>query len=155
MRVIEVEATRTHDLRRRVLLVPPRPLELDGDNLPGTFHLGVVDDADELIGVATFVPTPRGVQLRGMAVDPASQGGGVGRLLLSAALDRLRSAGVTRVWCNARDSAVPFYERLGFTVTGPGFRHAESGLPHHPMELLLPPPNPRSPREHGWGGLSR
>jgi phosphoribosylformimino-5-aminoimidazole carboxamide ribotide isomerase len=72
-----------------------------------------------------------------MAVDPAAQGTGVGRTLLEAALERLRAAGVTRMWCNARDTAVPFYEHLGWTVTGPGFLHAESGLPHHRMELGL------------------
>jgi GNAT superfamily N-acetyltransferase len=136
MRVLEVEAARTHDLRRRMLLGPSRPAVLAGDELSGTFHLGV-EDGEDLVGVATFVPGDAGVQLRGMAVDPAVQGLGVGRLLLDAALERLRAAGVGRVWCNARDTAVPFYERLGWRVTGPGFVHAESGLPHHPMELLL------------------
>jgi GNAT superfamily N-acetyltransferase len=136
MRVVEVEAARTHDLRRRVLLVPPRPVTLPGDELPGTFHLAVMD-GDDVVAVATLVPGPEGVQLRGMAVDPDRQGQGIGRLLLDAAVERLRSAGVTRLWCNARDVAVPFYERLGWRVTGEGFFHEESGLPHHPMELLL------------------
>jgi GNAT superfamily N-acetyltransferase len=89
------------------------------------------------LAVATFVPTDEGVQLRGMAVDPGAQGTGVGRLLVEAAVERLRAAGVTRMWCNARDTAVPFYERLGWRIIAPGFVHAESGLPHHPMELLL------------------
>jgi predicted GNAT family N-acyltransferase len=136
MRVVEVEVADTHVLRRRVLLVPPRPLVLDGDDAAETFHLAV-RDGDEIIAVATFVPTPHGVQLRGMAVDPGRQGTGAGRLLLDAAVERLRAAGTSRMWCNARDTAVPFYERLGFTVTGPGFHHAESGLPHTPMELRL------------------
>ena len=136
MRVVEVEAADTYHLRRRVLLVPPRPLALEGDELPGTFHLAAYDD-DRMVGVATFTATDEGVQLRGMAVDPALQGTGVGRLLVEAGVERLRTAGVTRMWCNARDTAVPFYERLGWTATGPGFMHAESGLPHTPMELLL------------------
>ena len=136
MRVVEVEAADTYDLRRRVLLVEPRPLALEGDELSGTRHFGV-RDGETLVAVATFVPTEEGVQLRGMAVDPATQGTGVGRLLVSTAVEELRAAGVTRLWCNARDTAVPFYERLGWTITGPGFLHAPSGLPHHPMELLL------------------
>jgi phosphoribosylformimino-5-aminoimidazole carboxamide ribotide isomerase len=136
MRVVEVEVADTYDLRRRVLLVPPRPLALEGDERSDTVHLGVTDGTG-LLAVATLVPTEEGVQLRGMAVDPAAQGSGVGRLLVEAAVERLRAVGVTRMWCNARDTAVPFYERLGWRTTGPGFMHAESGLPHHPMELLL------------------
>lgn len=136
MHVVEVEVADTYDLRRRVLLVPPRPLELEGDEQADTVHLAV-RDGDRLVAVAAFVPGAEGVQLRGMAVDPDVQGQGVGRLLLDSAMERLRAAGVTRLWCNARDTAVPFYERLGWTVTGPGFLHAESGLPHTPMQLLL------------------
>jgi GNAT superfamily N-acetyltransferase len=136
MRVVEVEAAGTYALRRRVLLVSPRPLALDGDDDPGTIHLAV-RDGDVTVAVATFVPTEEGVQLRGMAVDPGAQGTGVGRVLVEAAVERLRATGVTRLWCNARDTAVPFYERLGWTVTGPGFMHAESGLPHQRMELVL------------------
>ena len=136
MRVVEVEAADTYDLRRRVLLVEPRPLALEGDELPGTRHFGVLD-GERLVAAATFVPTDEGLQLRGMAVDPATQGSGVGRLLVEAAVERLRAAGATRLWCNARDTAVPFYERLGWTITGPGFLHAPSGRPHPPMELLL------------------
>jgi GNAT superfamily N-acetyltransferase len=136
MRVAEVEVADTYDLRRRVLLVAPRPLALEGDEQADTFHLAAFDD-DHIVAVASFVPGDDGVQLRGMAVDPDVQGSGIGRVLLDAAVERLRAAGVTRMWCNARDTAVPFYERLGWTTTGPGFVHAESGLPHHPMELLL------------------
>ena len=133
MRVSEVDPTATHDLRRRVLLDTWRDVVLSGDEVDGTFHLGV-DDGGTLVAVATFVPTDEGVQLRGMAVEPAVRGRGVGRLLVEAALERLRDAGVERLWCNARDDAVPFYERLGFRVTGDGFVHAESGIPHHRMD---------------------
>jgi GNAT superfamily N-acetyltransferase len=136
MRVVEVEVGRTYDLRRRVLLVPPRPVSLAGDEQDDTFHLGA-EDGDALVAVGTFVPGPSGVQVRGMAVDPDRQGTGAGRLIIEAAVERLRDAGVTRLWCNARDTAVGFYEALGFTASGPGFFHAESGLPHTPMERKL------------------
>jgi predicted N-acetyltransferase YhbS len=136
MRVEEVDPDATYDLRRRVLLAPPRPVELEGDDRPATFHLAAFD-GDRIVGVVTLVPTDRGHQLRGMAVDPACQGTGVGRVLVEAAVERLRAAGEQRVWCNARDTAIPFYERLGFRISGDGFLHAPSGLPHHPMELVL------------------
>jgi GNAT superfamily N-acetyltransferase len=138
MRVEEVDLDATYDLRRRVLLDETRDVVLAGDELAGTFHLAVVDDDGALVAVATFLPTGSGeVQLRGMAVDPGRQSAGLGRVLLDAAVARLRADGVTRLWANARDTAVPFYERLGWRVTGDGFLHAESGLPHHSMELEL------------------
>jgi phosphoribosylformimino-5-aminoimidazole carboxamide ribotide isomerase len=138
MRVREVDLGATYDLRRRVLRAdtPSQDVAMAGDDVAGTFHLGV-DDGDELVAVATFVPTADGVQLRGMAVEPGREGGGIGRLLLDAAVRRLRAAGVARLWCNARDPAIPFYERLGWRVTGDGFMDAGTGIPHHRMDLNL------------------
>ena len=46
---------------------------------------------------------------------------------------RVRASGATVLWCNARDTALGFYARLGFTVYGDGFVTADSGLPHHVM----------------------
>ncbi|MEY2568086.1 MAG: hypothetical protein QOE35_2615 [Actinomycetota bacterium] len=139
MRVVEVEAARTHALRSRVLRggVAPEKLTFAGDDVAGTFHLAVEDPTGAVVAVGTFIPTDQGTRLRYMAVDPAVQGSGAGRALLDAAVERLRAAGVTRLWCNARDPAVGFYERLGWTVTGPGFVDDEVDLPHHPMQLLL------------------
>ena len=140
MRVVEVEVGRTRPLRAKVL----RPgLAVDrvgfpGDDDPGTFHLAAVDDTDTVVGIVSLIPDgAAGVRLRSMAVDPALQGSGVGRLLIEAAVERLRAAGAQRVWCNARDPAIGFYERLGWAVTGPGFVDDVLGIPHHPMELLL------------------
>ena len=138
MRVREVDLDATYDLRRRVLRsgTPTSDVRMAGDEVPGTYHLGVDDDG-ELVAVATFVPTGDAVQLRGMAVAPERQGTGVGRVLLAAAVDRLRAAGVGTLWCNARDVAIPFYERLGWRVTGDGFIDQATAIPHHRMELHL------------------
>jgi GNAT superfamily N-acetyltransferase len=139
MRVVEVEVGRTRDLRARVLRpgVPPEEVGFPGDDGPGVFHLAAEDDGT-LVGIVTLIADgDAGVRLRSMAVDPAWQGTGVGRMLVEAAVERLRAAGVRRMWCNARDTALGFYERLGWTVTGPGFIDDVTELPHHPMELLL------------------
>jgi ribosomal protein S18 acetylase RimI-like enzyme len=138
MRVVEVEAARTRDLWARVLRAGRRPedLRFTAAVIPGSFWLAAEENG-EVVGIVSLIPRPDGVQLRSMAVDPAYQGGGVGRMLVEAAVDRLRAAGVHRVWCNARDTAIGFYERLGWQVTGPGFVDDEMGIPHHPMELLL------------------
>ncbi len=143
--VVEIPAVMTHDLRRRVLRDgdPAAEVRFPHDDDPGALHLGVVD-AGELVAVATACPVPtpwregrRAAQLRGMAVEPARQGRGVGRLLLDAAVARLVTAGIEVLWANARDSALGFYETYGMSVVGEGFLTADTGLPHHVVLLDL------------------
>jgi GNAT superfamily N-acetyltransferase len=116
------------------------------DALPGTFHLAVrdIDEAGvgsgAIVAVASFSPeeTPYrpgrpAVHLRGMAVDGPSRHHGLGRLLITTVVERLRGEGAAVLWCNARDSAAGFYARQGFEVMGEGFVLPESGFAHHVM----------------------
>ena len=145
MRVEDVPAEATHDLRRRILRGsrPEAPVVFPEDSRPGAFHLAVCHD-DTVLAVASFStePTPyrpgrTAVRLRGMAVDWPFQQHGIGRLLVTTVIDRLRSVGVDVLWCNARDSAGGFYAGLGFEVVGDGFVLPESGIAHHVMVLDL------------------
>jgi ribosomal protein S18 acetylase RimI-like enzyme len=115
------------------------------DARPEAFHLAVRDTAEmadggAILAVASFSaeatpyrPGRRAVHLRGMAVDGPSQQHGLGRLLVTTAVARLRGGGVEVLWCNARDSAAGFYARLGFEIVGEGFVLPESGIAHHVM----------------------
>ena len=110
------------------------------DSRPSSFHLAVWNDDGSIVAVASFSeettpyrPGRRAVRLRGMAVDWPAQHHGLGRILVTTVIDRLRRDGVEVLWCNARDSAAGFYGRLGFEVEGPGFIVPESGIPHHVM----------------------
>jgi GNAT superfamily N-acetyltransferase len=143
--VEEVAAEATHDLRWRILRAsrPGAPVVFPEDSRPGAFHLAVCQD-HTILAVASFsaeaTPYRRGrsaVHLRGMAVDLAYQRHGLGRLLITTVVDRLRAEGVDVLWCNARDSAGGFYSRLGFEVEGDGFVLPESGIAHHVMVLDL------------------
>ena len=58
-------------------------------------------------------------RLRGMATRPDAQGQGIGSAVLKAVLDHVAAAGGDLLWCNARVSAVAFYERAGFRTWGP------------------------------------
>ncbi len=95
-----------------------------------------------VVGVVSLVPQPppwpeprRSVRLRGMAVDPERRGEGIGRRLVEAAVARLRADHAEVLWANARDTAVGFYERMGWRVVGDGF--VEIGIPHHAMVIEL------------------
>jgi GNAT superfamily N-acetyltransferase len=142
-----IAAADTHPLRHSVLRdnSPTALLVFDGDDEPTTFHLGAFH-GDELVGIATFLERPccdtpdakRAVQLRGMAVSPTLQSGGVGTVLLHAAIARLRDDGVDVLWADARDSALGFYRgRLGMSVGDEGFFTAATGVPHHRVWLYL------------------
>ncbi len=144
MRVVDIDAGQTHDLRRQVLRDgrPEADVDFPGDRVPGAFHLGVLDDAGAVVGVASLSPEPtphrpgkRGVRLRGMAVDPRYRGTGAGSALLAAAVERARTAGHEVLWANARDTALAFYEQRGWAVVGEGFVHVD--LPHHVALLDL------------------
>jgi GNAT superfamily N-acetyltransferase len=71
------------------------------------------------------------VQLKGMAVDDALQGSGLGALLVERGMEHARGLGATLVWARARDSALYFYERRGFAVEGDGFIDEPTAMPHH------------------------
>ena len=81
-----VPAAETLELRGRVLR-DGRPHEgFAEDDWPETFHLAV-RDGGRVVGVASFIPRDDGWQLRGMAVDGALQGRGIGRELMTRLLD--------------------------------------------------------------------
>jgi len=144
-RAVELAATDTHPLRRAVLREgrADASVVFEGDDEPGTLHLGLEDPDGTLVGVSTWLwrscprePADRDRQLRGMAVDTSRQAGGFGAVLLGAGVERALADGATTVWANARDTALGFYARHGFEVLEPGHVDAATGLPHHHIRLL-------------------
>lgn len=108
------------------------------DALPGTAHLAAVTGAGDVVGVVTYfleatplAPARRAVRFRGMAVDGARRGSGVGRALMRDLVRRARALDATILWASGRDGALGFYERIGFRVAGEGFLDDEMRLPHH------------------------
>lgn len=98
-------------------------------------------DGDEVVGAAALLPRPfpprpdlsNVLQLRGMATAPSHRGAGIGTLVFAAALGIAHSRGDEVIWCNARASAVGFYERLGLRSEGEQFESAETGIAHYLM----------------------
>ncbi|HZQ28448.1 MAG TPA: GNAT family N-acetyltransferase [Acidimicrobiales bacterium] len=147
MRIQDIRAADTYPLRRQVLRDGDMgaDVDFDGDRAPTAFHLGAFDDDGALVGVVSFAPFDwaerPGVpafQLRGMAVAPDRQRGGVGRLLVAGGLERARAGGAQLVWARGRDVALGFYERLGWKAVGDGYLYGPARLPHHTMVMKLP-----------------
>lgn len=139
-----IPAERTYAIRHAVLRAgyPPETARFAGDFAVYTFHLGChVDGA--LIGVASYARqaskhffAANQYQLRGMAVLPQARGRGLGQLLLSAAYPRITAAGCRLLWCNARVSALEFYNKQGFCTIGEQFDTPLAG-PHYVMYKKL------------------
>lgn len=149
--VAVTDAATTQALRRRVL----RAGQPEGDgpapgDAPDAIHVAAFDGA-EVIGAAALLPRPfpprpglaNVLQLRGMAVLPERRRRGVGALILAGVLGIARSRGDDLLWCNARSSALDFYEQLGLIVEGEEFTSPETGLPHRLMWRSVEEPEPR------------
>jgi predicted GNAT family N-acyltransferase len=137
---IQVEATLP--LRLSVLR-PGRPVEsarFDGDEV--ACHFGAFK-AGQLLGIASLyrvgMPGRPGVsafQLRGMATAPEARGSGLGRALVKGCVAFALEEQAQLIWCNARTSAVDFYRKMGFSISGGEFEIPDVG-PHFRMFFEL------------------
>jgi ribosomal protein S18 acetylase RimI-like enzyme len=125
------------ELRREVLR---RPLGLDFTAAQlavegGQLHLGAWDGERAVGCLALLMGGAREARMRQVAVAPDARGRGIGRLLVAESEAEARRRGAARMTLHARQSAVAFYERLGYRVEGEPF--AEVGLPHRSMTKVL------------------
>jgi GNAT superfamily N-acetyltransferase len=123
MKVLRISAQDTYPLRQQ-MLVPTHELkkakfENDEDE-DISFHLGAFSDS-KLVSVASFFYERNPIfsdlhqyQLRGMATLPDFQAQGLSSELLSFAFPIIKQNFCTLLWCNARVSAIGFYEKVGF-----------------------------------------
>ncbi|MBI5231981.1 MAG: GNAT family N-acetyltransferase [Coriobacteriales bacterium] len=93
----------------------------------------------EVLGAARLLPAigDSERQLRQVAVRPESRGSGLGKALVATLEWRAADEGAETLWLNARESAIPFYERLGFIAEGEMFGSALTRLPHMRMRKRL------------------
>ncbi|MCF7963225.1 MAG: GNAT family N-acetyltransferase [Pirellula sp.] len=119
------ELKHVHQLRyeilRKPLGLPASSAIFAGDEFESTIHI-LAKSSGLLIGCATIVPDEheKRVQLRGMAVDLDKQGIGIGKRILDAA-KAIAKQRDQLLWCNARFSAIGFYEHQGLHQSGPVF----------------------------------
>jgi GNAT superfamily N-acetyltransferase len=137
--VERVSADQLHELRRRVLrnddpaIYRPDPRDEEATSIHYGGFLG-----PRLVVSASFFPSapPMNtslvtVQLRYMATDFDVQARGYGARVLAFAEQDLRELGVEQLWANGRDTALGFYESVGWLrVEGSEHLSAETALPH-------------------------
>ncbi len=130
------EYTQSHDLRDRVLR-QPLGLSLYDEDLSEEEqdkHLcGFVNG--KLISVLILIIKDHEAKMRQVAVEDGFQGMGIGKAMVQFAETWLISNGIKRVYCHARDVAVPFYLGMGYSSTGEPF--VEVGITHFKMQKTL------------------
>ena len=110
------------------------------DRAPGAVTLAALDDAGDLLGTVRLLPSDAGRrQVRQLAVARAARTHGVGAALMATAEMHAAEDGSSAVWLHARDTAVAFYERLGYAAISETFVSELTGIPHVTMEKALGP----------------
>lgn len=111
-----------YELRWKILRAPwnqVRGSERDDDDGTST-HLMVMGDNNKLIGVGRLhFNSIREAQIRFMAIDVPEQRKGAGTYLLQALEARAEKHGASNITLDARETALGFYRKQGYSPQGP------------------------------------
>jgi phosphoribosylformimino-5-aminoimidazole carboxamide ribotide isomerase len=134
MNIRRITTEDTLELRRDVLY-PGETLE--AVKVPGDedgLHFGLFEEA-QLVGVVSLFLRRTEAQFRKLAVHPACQGKGYGRMLIHHLIGLCRKDHVPLLWCHARDTAATFYTQFSFAQVGEYFK--KGNISFCRMELQL------------------
>jgi len=128
----------TVELRKRVLRTP-LGLDWEPDAFAGeekSFHIGVFSEEHELLGCLILKPLgTTELKMRQVAIEPGRQGQGVGGRLLAFSEEFAKTKGYRRISAHARETALTFYQRHGYDVSGEMF--LELTVPHFAIAKSL------------------
>ena len=127
MRIIEPvspgDYQKYYELRWAILRAPwnqPRGSERDARDA-GSTHLMMIDDRDVAVAVGRLhFNSIREAQVRYMAVATGQQRRGFGSRLLNALEEKAASLGAAGIVLDARETALGFYRKQGYSANGPG-----------------------------------
>lgn len=140
LKVLRISPQDTYPLRQKMLRAngPIEECYFDGDDEDQTFHLGAFLEG-KLVSISSFyferhpeIDAIYQFRLRGMATHPEYQKKGLSASLLKTGFPIIKQNLCSIVWCNARESAVGFYEKVGFKIQGKKFNIPNVG-PHFLM----------------------
>lgn len=141
MAEFQIEQTRWQDneaalrmIRETVFMREQQvPEELEWDGLDGNaLHLLARDRRGNPIATARMLEDGH---IGRVAVLSLWRGHGIGRAMMQCLLQIATERSLHTVHLDAQAEAVPFYQRLGFTVYGELFMDA--GIPHRHMHITL------------------
>lgn len=130
-----IEAAATYALRHAVLW-PDQPaayVQLP-DDATGQ-HFGAFMEGELVSVISLFVDGAGEARFRKFATAPAWQGQGIGSALLAHTIAAVAAAGATTLWCDARQSALGFYQRFGMQPEGAVFYKGD--IPYQRLRRAL------------------
>ncbi|MCY2950439.1 MAG: GNAT family N-acetyltransferase [Planctomycetota bacterium] len=104
------------------------PEDLDAEN--DSHHVACYRGA-RLVGCLVLLPQGDDVRMRQVAVVAELQGQGIGKAMVQFSEALARKFRYRRMVLHARETAVPFYEKLGYSRVGDRFE--EVTIPHWAM----------------------
>lgn len=88
---------------------------------------------NDLVGCLILVPRENGeLKMRQVAVSESFQGKGVGKAMVDFSEDFARKNNFSIITMHARETAIPFYLKLGYEIVGDKFE--EVTIPHYKMQ---------------------
>ena len=138
MRIELTEDIDTCRALRRIVFIEEQGVSEaeEWDDLDGqAIHLLAWQDGHP-VGTARVLTKGETGKIGRVCVLPEARGAGLGASLIRAAIDVLRARpGLTQAMLGAQTHAIGFYEKLGFSVSGPIYDDA--GIPHRDMTRRL------------------
>ncbi|RYP93069.1 hypothetical protein DL770_000815 [Monosporascus sp. CRB-9-2] len=125
-----ISASETYALRHAVLW-PQKPMsyvQLPEDAAGQHFGAFVSSDdaSEELVSIISlFIEGNGKARFRKFATATSWQGKGIGSALLAYTIEAAAKRGARSIWCDARQSALQFYERFGMNSEGEVFFKGE------------------------------
>lgn len=115
------EFERYYQLRWQILRKPwDQPLGSERDGLEQeSIHRMIIDANDNVLAVGRLEKSSQfSGQIRFMAVNAKTQGQGLGQQIIVALEHQAQKLGITEVTLNAREDAIGFYQKLGYSLQG-------------------------------------
>ncbi len=129
------EFERYYDLRWRMLRAPwDQPRGSEKDKTEDIAYPIMVCEVDGIpIGVGrVHLNSEDEAQIRSMAVEPEWQKKGIGTIIMNELEKIARNKGAKYIVLNARDTAIPFYEKHGYRLVEKTITLFGT-IPHHIM----------------------
>ena len=138
MKVVNINWQKAMPIRHLVLWPNEAPefCYVEGDE--DAQHFGVLLDGDIICVASIYLESVESklvARLRKFATLPSFQGKGAGSFMLENLVHSLKQQGVNYLWFDARESALNFYQRFGFSVKGERFY--KNTVPYFKMHANL------------------
>lgn len=129
-----IHCSDTYEIRHKVLW-PNKLIEhvkIKEDDL--AIHLGAFVNKNH-IGVVSIFSNNEDFQFRKLAVLEDFRGYGIGTTLILECIQIAAKKGAKKLWCDARQDAICFYQKLGFEIDSTVF--TKSGILYQKAFRLL------------------